>query len=83
MILGRPYPVVTKLDGQGCMPGYDSHVCLVNGFLPCGPNEEPTGDEIVIFRSEQILPRYVGKTSLCARAYGNSLWLHTRLHNHA
>jgi hypothetical protein len=33
---------------------------LVNGFVPCGEHEEPTGDEIVIFNPAQILPRYLG-----------------------
>lgn len=60
ILMGRPYPVTAKMDGMGLVPGYDSHFCLVNGFSPCLDGEEASGDEIVIFRSAQVLPRYVG-----------------------
>lgn len=62
ILMGRPFPVVAKMDGAGCMPGYDSHFCLVKGFTPCAENEDPTGDEIVIFQPAQVLPRYIGMT---------------------
>lgn len=60
VLMGRPFPVTAKMDGVECMPGYDSHFCLVKGFAPCAEVDDPTGDEIVIFRSAQVLPRYIG-----------------------
>lgn len=34
------------MDGLGCQPGYDSHT-------------SPKGNEVVLFESQQILPRYI------------------------
>ena len=61
--MGKPYPVTKKLDGQNCAEGFDSHFCLVDGFEPCAEHNEPTGDEIVVFKSSQVLPRYIGSLS--------------------
>lgn len=72
VLMGRPYPVTAKMDGASLKEGFDSHFCLVKGFAPCGETEDPTGDEIVIFRTAQILPRYVGThIDHCAREYAD------------
>jgi len=74
VLLGNPYPLTHKLvnrDGAtslGCMLGYDSHFVLVNGFDPCLDDEEPTGDEIVVFNGAQVLPRYIVKYEVKKKA---------------
>lgn len=62
---GRVYPVIepikgpTTLHGQPCVPGFDSHYVLTNKTSPVRLGEKPVGDELVVFSSEQVYPRYL------------------------
>jgi hypothetical protein len=47
-----------------CKQGYDSHYALVRQvsgliYMPVKPGEMPEYDELVVFKKEQILPRYI------------------------
>src|SRR5690606_9652456 len=63
---GRIFPVIepitglTTLHGQPCVPGFNSHYTLTGrGGEACGLDKTPHGDELVVFNSNQILPRYL------------------------
>jgi hypothetical protein len=58
-LLGRVKALSCKREGAQPSKGFDSHFALVNGFEPCAPGEPVTGDEIVLFESAQVLPRYI------------------------
>ena len=71
VLMGNVYPVVEdpfkkpNLLGKPLKEGFDSHYVLVKNagnattFVPCGLDESPDYDEIVISDPAQILPRYV------------------------
>jgi len=65
VLKGLIYPVVEDPKsangflGKPCMSGYHSHYAIVKNYLPCGANDRPESDEIVIFQEDQILPRYI------------------------
>jgi len=46
LLPGETFQCTDRMDGQGKEPGYDSHY-------------SPKGNEIIVFESSQILPRYV------------------------
>ena len=59
-----------SLHGKPCKAGYDSHYALVKrvglstAYLPCNVNDEVGADELVVFNSSQVLPRYLVRFSL-------------------
>ena len=67
VLMGRAYPVIESpmgpesLHGQPCRPGYDSHYAVVSApnYHPAKLGEKVAADELVVFRSEQVLPRYI------------------------
>jgi len=46
LLTGKSYQCTGRMDGQGRVVGYDSHY-------------SPKGNEIIVFESSQILPRYI------------------------
>jgi len=46
LIVGNAFQCNKRMDGQGLKPGYDCHI-------------SPKGNEVVIFDTDQILPRYI------------------------
>lgn len=46
LLPGKSFKCFKRMDGLGCQIGHDSHV-------------SPRGNEIVVFNSDQILPRYI------------------------
>lgn len=46
VLSGKAYKCPDRMDGEGLMKGYDSHY-------------SPQGNEIIVFRGDQILPRYI------------------------
>ena len=60
---------VAKIYGKGNLGNYDAHYVLVapkdpnnldeKMYFPIKNRQNPTYDEIVVFQSNQILPRYV------------------------
>lgn len=66
-LLGKPFPVVDAQvkRGKNCEPGFTSHYTVVNeNFVPFSGKEKIHGDELVIFESDYILPRFIVKYSL-------------------
>jgi hypothetical protein len=74
VLLGKVYPVIESpiapesmplrerpdLHGKPCVAGYDSHYATVDKYYyPCKENEQPMADEAIVFRTSQILPRYL------------------------
>jgi len=66
LLMGTIYPVTehpldpNSLSGKPCKEGYNSHYAIVKAHgLPCKINEIPEADEFVVFKQEQILPRYL------------------------
>jgi hypothetical protein len=46
LLPGKKYKCNKRMDGEGLVKGYDSHV-------------SPKGNEVVLFEPSQILPRYI------------------------
>ncbi len=66
-LLGKPFPVIDDKvkRGKNCEQGFTSHYTVVNDkFVPFSGNEKIHGDEVVIFQSDHILPRFIVKYSL-------------------
>jgi len=72
ILMGKVYPVIERpsndpadkdktLLGKPCKQGFDSHYSITKKVtgMPCPMNEEPDGDELVVFSKDQILPRYL------------------------
>jgi len=66
LLAGDPYPVTEPIHGPGTMhgkqlkAGFDSHYAIVNRHGFAAEEEEAvSGDEFVLFRKEQVLPRYL------------------------
>lgn len=62
VLMGTTYPVTEEpLTLKNLVDGYDSHYAIVDAKFgrPIRPTDPPGYDEIVVFRKEQILPRYV------------------------
>jgi len=72
LIMGKIYPVIERpsndpidkdktLLGKGCQMGFDSHYVITKKTtgMPCPINQEPDGDELILFSKNQILPRYL------------------------
>ncbi len=65
VVKGLIYPVVEDPKGSSgflgkpCMSGFHSHYVIVKNYMPCGINDRPDSDEIVIFQEDQILPRCI------------------------
>lgn len=67
--LGRPYPCKDYSHyGGDCEKGFDSHYALVKKFRLCKEEEQPNGDEIVLFDPAQVLPRYIVRYKCTPRA---------------
>lgn len=67
--LGKPYPCKDYSHyGAACMEGFDSHYALVKKFRLCKAEEEPNGDELVLFNPAQVLPRYIVRYKCTPRA---------------
>jgi len=65
VILGKPFPVTSRMDGSPCESGYTSHYVVINS--QCHPKEDRQpayGDEIVVFKSSHVLPLFIVKYSL-------------------
>jgi hypothetical protein len=63
--MGKPWAMTKKDVGCSCQPGYTSHYTVVgNNFLPVASGQNIRGDEIVIFDSSHVLPRYILKYSI-------------------
>lgn len=46
VLTGRAFKCTDRMDGEGLQKGYDSHY-------------SPQGNEIIVFRGDQVLPRYI------------------------
>jgi len=89
---GSPSSVVTPsipeavpmISERGCKSGYDSHYTVVSTtskpYLPCKQDGKEKLDEVVIFNSFQILPRYI-LTFQCFLP--TILWLDNKPENNA
>eukprot|EP01094_Clydonella_sp_ATCC50884_P000974 TRINITY_DN1072_c0_g1_i2.p1 TRINITY_DN1072_c0_g1~~TRINITY_DN1072_c0_g1_i2.p1 ORF type:complete len:1509 (-),score=367.26 TRINITY_DN1072_c0_g1_i2:140-4666(-) len=80
VLLGNVYPVTEdpgakdNLHGKPCVEGFDSHYTLVSKphYVPTPEGCEPDADELVVFRREQVLPRYLVYFSRTSRGDSDS-----------